>query len=217
MKTSNKLLLSFVGLMVLLMFVTDIVVWANYKKGRNGDGPIPPYKPWQTLELQPFKVLIISSTSDRNLFVSNNDKYIITTGDEKREHFQYSQHGDTLELFVKRDSDCALSFPTVEKVIVKKGGFSLGSFQLTKLQLEAMDSTSVNLVESKIGNLTFRSGVASELQLDNNAAVDTLHAQMGKHSHFRSLDVPYKQFQLKADSLKELKVEGRSAESFKMN
>ncbi|QJB35032.1 hypothetical protein HF329_28485 [Chitinophaga oryzae] len=65
MKTSNKLLLGFLGALVLLMLCTDIMLRANYSKGItnvNSGGPRD-YGAPTTITLQPFQIVKVETAS----------------------------------------------------------------------------------------------------------------------------------------------------------
>ncbi|SKA07240.1 hypothetical protein SAMN04488128_102595 [Chitinophaga eiseniae] len=65
MKTSNKLLLGFLGALVLLMLSTDIILRANYSKGItnvNSGGPRD-YGTPTTITLQPFQIVKVETVS----------------------------------------------------------------------------------------------------------------------------------------------------------
>lgn len=66
MKTSKKLFLGFLGLLVLLMLGTDIVLRANYSRGiTNSNMGGRKTVPLVTLKLQPFQVIKIASATGK--------------------------------------------------------------------------------------------------------------------------------------------------------
>lgn len=65
MKTSNKLLLGFLGALVLLMLCTDIILRANYSKGITNvnSGGRRDAAPPTTITLQPFRIVKVETVS----------------------------------------------------------------------------------------------------------------------------------------------------------
>ncbi|SDE99432.1 hypothetical protein [Chitinophaga filiformis] len=220
MKTSNKLLLSFVGLIVLLMLLSDTVMWANYKRGRSGDGLLTDDdkngKERKT-PVSAFKVLKIEGISSDRLTVERDEKYQIYFWGEKDRKFDYSVQNDTMFIKMKDGDDFVLECPALQTVILSEGnGVSLRNFNLPSLNILAGKSCNVQLIDMKVNVLDVKGGEENEFEAaGKNSQVDSIYLQLGKSSVLRSYAVPYGHVSMAVDSLRELELTGESLTSMK--
>jgi hypothetical protein len=218
MKTSNKLLLSFLGLIVLLMFLSDTVIWANYKRGKAGDGALTDsdHDKSNVIPLSAFKVLKIEGRRDRKLAVVKSDSFQITFWGNKDQQFLYSTKDDTLFVKLRDNDDFTLRCPYLTTVILSGSSIFLEGFQLPALNVAAGDNCTIEVNDMQVNRLQVTGGKESEFAAsgDNNK-IDSLQLRLGKSSVIKSFDVPYSYVAMDVDSLRELQVTGRSLSGMK--
>lgn len=215
MRTANKLLLSFVALVVLLMLFSDIVLWANFKKGRNGDDDLVIKKRDDNIALQPVNVLYITGVSHQVTITPGNQPIIVLGGDTTG-RFTYVQKSDTLFLHMYKETGSTwLNIPTIRSIhLAQRSSISLSDFDVPQLDIYMEDSCDANINTIKVSKLNIEGGKDDRLSMHgdkkNNSAVDSFRLKLGKNSEFRSFDVPYLQTDIKVDSLKILEMTGES-------
>jgi hypothetical protein len=220
MKTSNKLLLSFVGLIVLLMLLSDTVMWANYKRGRSGDGLLTDddnKSKEKSIPVNAFKVLKIDGNVNFRLTVERDEKYRINFQGDKDQHFIYSTQNDTMFIKLRDGDQFTLKCPALQTVILSEGsGISLRQFELPALNILADKSCDIELIDMKVNVLDVKGGEENEFAaMGNSSRVDSIHLQLGKSSVLKSFEVPYGHVSMAVDSLRELQLTGESLTSMK--
>ncbi len=219
MKTSNKLLLSFVGLIVLLMLLADTVMWANYKRGKSGDGDLGAdgnYTRTKTIPVSAFKVLKIEGDGDRKQDVLRKEKYEISfLGDSTQ--FVYSVQNDTMFIKLRGGGQFMLGCPEVKTVILSDGGgVSLQNFDVHEMNISADRSSYIELINLKANVLNVKGGEETEyFAMGEYSKIDSIHLQLGKYSTLRSYDVPYEHVSMDVDNLENLELRGKSLSSMK--
>ncbi|SHM22115.1 hypothetical protein [Chitinophaga sp. CF418] len=220
MKTSNKLLLSFVGLIVLLMLLSDTVMWANFKRGRSGDGLLTDddNKGKEIrIPVSAFKVLKIEGVASDRLTVDRDEKYQIYFWGDKDQRFDYSTRNDTMFIKLKDGDHFVLECPALQTVILSEGnGISLRRFELPSLNILAGKSCNVELIDMKVNVLDVKGGEESEfVAMGKKSLIDSIHLQLGQSSVLKSYEVPYGHVSMAVDSLRELQLTGESLTSMK--
>lgn len=214
MRTGNKLLLSFVAFAVLLMLLTDVLLWANFKRGIKGDLDEPKDNPWHTVTLQPVKVVKIESHLNDNIRIERADSFKIGYEDHSVQQVLYSQKGDTLFVQPGDARNIVIYCPAIETVLLLKSRVTLFNMHLPSLHVVSGDSCSVELNNDiAIGSLHVTGGRGNSFTVTGN--VDSLYLELGPESAFHSEDVPYKFTSMKLDSLNELNLSGRSLKALK--
>lgn len=214
MRTGNKLLLSFVAFMVLMMLLTDILLWANLKKGITGDKGETQKRDWHTIALQPVKVVKIKSNQYNNIRIEKSDSFRISYAQDSLNKALYSQQGDTLFVQAREEGFITISCPDIETVVLVNSGVFLNDLHLSRLNILSDNSCSVEFNgNTAIGALYVIGG--RENMLNINGKVDSLYLQLGPGSSFTSDDVPYKFSSMKLDSLNELNLKGSSLQALK--
>lgn len=212
MRTSNKLLLAFAALVVLLMLSSDILLWANFKKGISGDeylaDGIPARK--HTSTIKPFKVVKLKSEHPESfrVDVEQKDDYQISYEKGRNVKFLYSQLGDTLYVDAFNTQYLILYCPDMKGIIVERGNLALYNAHLRELYITVADSCRAFIPEAQIGSLHFKGGKGNQVSIAGK--VDSLFLELGKDSRFTSYDVLYKYAEMKLDSLIDLDLKGRS-------
>jgi hypothetical protein len=216
MRTANKLLLSFVAFFVLLMLFSDIVLWANFKDGKTGDGDLPKGMSEHLGPRLDLKVNVIVKTGKADLQISGGDPTVlIYAGDDIKKQFEWVQQHDTLYMKALEDRGM-VAISNIKQIIVAEGQVTISSCNSSDLKIIMADSSKASLTNSKIRKLDILAGRGTALKLDGNESViDSFALKMGAGSALRSYDVLYHQTAIKVDSLKELELTGRSLSSLK--
>lgn len=218
MKTSYKLLIAFAGLLVLLMLIANTVIWANYKRGYSGRGPIKVEvnKERRGLELQAFKVLVIEGPRDHNLPVMKSDKNNVVFIEDVDGKFEYSYHNDTLFLNLKQSHVVVLECTALTDVVIKEGAVFLQKFNQPVLNVKAKDGCGIQLIDVQLGKLDVSGGEGCGLKIEGDfSKVDSLRVALGKNSAVESYNVPYGDVQMDIENLTSLQMVGTSLSSIK--
>lgn len=219
MKTSNKLLFSFAGLIVLLMFLSDAVIWANYKRGKSGDEALTDEgnNKVNKIPVNTFKVLKIEGTGSFNQSVVRTEKYEISFWGEKNQQYQYSNQNDTLFIKLREGDQFSLGCPALETVILSEhGGISLQGFELPALNIFADKFCNIELIDMKVNVLDVRGKEENEFTaMGANSQIDSVNLQLGKSSTLKSYDVSYGHMSISVDSLRELQLDAKALLSMK--
>jgi hypothetical protein len=217
MKTSNKLLLSFIGLIILLMLLSDAVIWANYKNGKAGDGPLKEdIISNKLIPLKEFKVLKIDGIEHHRLSVFQSEKYEIEYWGDEKTPVRYSYNGDTLLMTVLEEWKCNLKCPVLNTVILSAANVNLNKFELPRLSIQADKGCKIEVIDMNIGRFDVQGKGGNELTIfRGESKIDSLQLKFGKGSVVKSFDVPYKYISMDVDSLKELQLTGQSLSGMK--
>jgi hypothetical protein len=223
MRTGNKLLLSFVALVVVLMFCSDIVLWANFKKGIFGDkeSEMKPRK-LNAIYLKPFKVLKLKGHHMFGIGASNETvPNILFDADSAKNQFIWSQEGDTLSIQLLTEDGITLYTPAINTILLSDGcNLRVYNQPATspKLNIIMGDSCYAEFLSVKIRSLKITGGISSTVKLidiNGENKVDSFVLQLGKHSNFESEDVPYLYTNIKVDSINRLNITDRSLDALK--
>ena len=218
MKTSNKLLLSFLGLIVLLMLLSDTVIWANYKGGKSGDDALTEDdNKVNKIPVSAFKVLKIEGKVDFKQSVVKTEKYELSFWGKKDQQFLYSTQDDTMFIKLRDGDHFSLGCPSLEMVILSdESGVSLQNFDLPSLNIQADKFCDIELIDMKVNVLGVKGGEENEfVAMGEKSRIDSIHLQLGKSSVLKSFDVPYGKVSMDVDSLRELELRGESLSSMK--
>lgn len=214
MRTGNKLLLSFVAFMVLMMLLTDVLLWANFKKGKMGDKQEIRKRDLRTTALQPVKVVKITSNQNYNVNIEKSDSFRISYSIDTLNQALYSQSGDTLFVQPREEGFVTIGCPEMETILLVHSGVALNNLHLSQLNILAGDVCTVGFAGNvEIGALHITGGRENSINLSGK--IDSLYLQLGPKSSFISDDVPYKFTSMKLDSLDELNLNGSSLKALK--
>lgn len=222
MKTSNKLLLIFFITLVSLMLISDIVLWANFKRGVYGNNLFGKreenYKPRPATTLQPYKVIKIEADSVEQWvnielakeYAIRNDGLSDTVATFCR------QEGDTLFVRAIPRGQIFVYCPAFTTLIMNdRTKTTVSLFKQDQFTVRAGERCMVNLSSTKFGSLDLRGGKQSSVVFNYGCEIDTLHMALGKGSDFRSNDVPFKQVDMEMDEWEVFSVDGRSIPAMK--
>ena len=232
MKTSNKLLLGFSGVLALLMLFSAIILKANYNKGiTNTDThqskPDPDYK---NETLQPFKVVIITdqhnqlpegaavhktgggnNTSFYNLYIRKGDNYSL----EHSSSMVFSHSGDTLFIGAMLPKDITLTCPSLEEINSTGFNVYLNDVSTPRLLVHSGPGTETVFRNTNIQSLSYTGEVNNAMSMYDDNKLDTVKVRLGKGSALKFEDVTYHVADIVVDSLRELRISGKALNSLK--
>lgn len=236
MKTSNKLLIGFTGLLVLLMLCTDIVLRANFSKGITNVHFNIDYKPQVKEHLPAFKVVQVVSAAGTiplrdtttNTEVSNDGKAVRKETTTYPVNFLNINHsdsfsitkstgdslmtrtsGDTLTILVYKPGNINISCPGVETVLCNAYNVRISDMKVPVLRVITGPSTEAYFYNNQIGSFHFSGGTQSSLDMDDNNHIDSLQIRLEKASKLK-FSAEYKQGSFEVDSLKEINFSGKN-------
>ncbi|WP_343672773.1 hypothetical protein [Chitinophaga sp.] len=219
MKTSIKLLLVFVGIVGLLMLASDVVLWAYFKKGINGDGQKLRFGRWEdkVVALRPFKAIVLKTDYDAPLRVYASDKYSLNYPGFDSSKVRYSQEGDTLYVSTGEGEVVKVNCPPVQFIRVVNGNSHLMLFHFSQpsLLLEASDDCEVVLTQLNIKQLYFKGGKFNKISAFDVGNIDSMNIQLGWYGSVDLNDMTVGSLTIKADSLKQLSLNGAAAAGLK--
>lgn len=219
MRTDKKLLLAFVAVVVLLMLFSDIVLWANLKKGIFGDKRADPYpkKVQNSIALRSVKVLKLTGHHMLGVTYSDSAFLLYDVGTEKNP-FIWSQNGDTLTLKLLTEDGITLFCPNIQTILLSPGSNLRinDQYSLPRLTIRMTDSCYTELTRVKIGSLNITGGMESAVKvIEGLSEIDSFRLQLGKSGTFKSYDIPYNYISVKIDSIKQLELTGKSLHALK--
>jgi len=225
MKTSNKLILIFFITLVSGMLISDIVLWANFKRGVLGHSPFGDREEDNlsrtNAPLQPFKVIKVETHEEQWwVNVTLAEKYAINNFSMKDSALaSFRQVGDTLIIHpIRADRDRLINVycPAFTTLIMENDTkVTVSLFDQNQFAVRAGEKCVVNLSSTKFRSLDLRGGVKSSVVFNYGCEIDTLHMALGKGSDFRSNDVPFKQVDMEMDEWAVFSVDGRSIPAMK--
>jgi hypothetical protein len=198
------------------MLFSDIVLWANFKKNRNGDKALQMRERLAGIVLQPVKVLCLKGVA-HHLQITTSDKPTLILRGDTAGQFTYSQKNDTLFFDMHKedeDGSTMLALSGIDAIYLSQGcGVMVSNLDIPQLDIHMEDNCIVDLNSVKISKLNVDGGKESKLSIFGNGTdqgIGSFRLQLGKNSEFRSQDVPYQQTDIKLDSINILEMTGRS-------
>jgi hypothetical protein len=221
MKTSNKLLIGFSGMLVLFMLCSAIILRVDYARGitNTHNGNQQPEKPLQAIPIKAFKVLVLANTQQRSTQDTdgnfNPDGFNISIGHANdytficRDTFDLQQSGDTLYISAAKRVNINLNCPSLEAIV--SSGFDIYLQDLTtpRLKIQAGDGATTEFAQSVIPALNYTGGPNSSFTLHEATKIDSLEINLGKGSRLNLDNSLYKAADIVADSLSDLHIAGR--------
>ncbi|HVI48046.1 MAG TPA: hypothetical protein VM802_24475 [Chitinophaga sp.] len=214
MKTGNKLLLGFAGLLVLLMLFTNIVLRANFSKGiTNTQNHRDNAQQMQTLEVSAFKALVL--VDDHLLESSSAISDGATTWVEVHKDNKFTlsrlanakvatrQNGDTLFVNINSNGQLSIGCPSLESIRSEYCNLNLHDITSPSLRIDMSPATEANIDDIKVGSFTYKGGALNKIYIDGGSKIDSLHLQLGK-SGTLNWQAPYKYGEMSLDSLREI-------------
>ncbi|MBV7531612.1 hypothetical protein [Chitinophaga sp. sic0106] len=239
MKTSTKLIIGFLGILIFLMLVTDITIWANYKKGitnqewigahHNKNNP-EENKKILPVTVQPFKVLVVFNTNVTRREYVNADSTEREGIEEVRQHNkvevvqedawsvtsyngdQFKQNGDTLMITLTAGSGgfkVAVG-KEMPQIINTAAWMEINGVQATQLVIVADTSARTVISNVGIGELRYTGGRRTRLEMFGNTAIDNADISFTDGGSINLNDVYFKQHHFNFDEKVEVSLNGKS-------
>mgnify|MGYP001090083943 CR=1 FL=1 len=241
MKTSNKLLIGFTSLLVLLMLCTDIVLRANFSKGITNVHFTMSDLPQVTEPLPAFRIIQVVKAADsirlqdtithkntdingqvlheevityaiNHLNIHQSDAFSITK--RKGDSVTTRISGDTLLIFAHKPGNININCPGVAEILSHNYNVSVNDMKVPALKVITGPSTEASFHNNQIGNFSFSGGIRSSLEMDDNNHLDSLHITLEKASKL-NFSADYKHGNFEIDSLREINFSGKSVQQLK--
>ncbi|WPQ63226.1 hypothetical protein SIO70_33185 [Chitinophaga sancti] len=215
MKTSIKLLLFFVGIVLLLVLASDVVLWAYFKKGINGDGTVLRFpkkgdnaEVAQMTVLQPFKAIVINTNNVRIMYDKEN-RIGNLGGESEVPSNYYKQVGDTLYILPGEGDGISVYCKSVPYIRLAKDSLhvEIATLKQPSLEVTGLDDCYVEMSGVEIENFTYNGGKNNKVSTRERGNFDTMNVQLGWYGSVYLQDVTVKNFSVKADSMRALKVD----------
>jgi hypothetical protein len=192
MKTSNKLLLTFLGALVLLMIFTAFQLKAEYKKINIKDK----FRNYDKVALNPVKYLIIEGSNKNKVdlveeflvdCIPGNERVLfLPTNSFFRENLTYKQSGDTLRIISTLPYPYGLNIfisgINPEKIEANASRLLLDGLTIESLQVDLKKIATVTISNSKIKNCAVNITDRSYVRFVKNAAVSNLDMNLQKYA-----------------------------------
>lgn len=214
MKTSIKMLLVFVGIVLFLVLASDVMLWAYFKKGMNGDGTALRYPKEEDnnysqkmTDLRPFKVIVVNTNQLSVMLDTKNMIGNMSRGSEEPTANYFKQVGDTL--YILSDNDVAVYCTSVELIKLTKDSskLNLSTFKQPEMTIEAQDDCETDLTGLEIEKFNYKGGKNNKIVTRFIGSFDQLNVQLGKYGSLYLQDITVNNIDLKADSMKGLRLD----------
>lgn len=211
MKTSIKLLLIFVGIVGMLVLASDVVLWAYFKKGINGDGQVLKFpqkgdnmEMEKMADLRPFKAIVSSADHVR---IMNGTENRIGNYNDSSNYFK--QVGDTLYILPVKGGTVSVYCQSVQYIRLAKDSLHVAivSLKQPSLAVNGLDKSYVEMTAPEIGNFSYKGGKNNSIVTNGAGNLDTMDVQLGTNGSVYVQDQLIKNFRLKADSMKGLRLD----------
>lgn len=238
MKTSNKLMIGFTGILVFVMLFAAILLRVNYSKAiTNQDDynhksqPDPKQK---SETLQPFSVLVLTngqadlattathykeSQNEHTTYTQSINNVSINKGDaytlNHHSNVTFRQSGDTLFVRLNEISDIWLTCPSLKVIQNNYCNVAMSDFTLPKLVIQAGPNAGTILTANHITTLDYAGELANNFSLSGDNTLDSVKIRMGKGGSLRFEDISYKVADIRVDSLQELNIYGKAISCIK--
>jgi hypothetical protein len=238
MKTSNKLMIGFSGILVFVMLFAVILLRVNYSKavtneeqyGHNSK-PDPKQK---TETLAPFNVLILTNGqanlattethqhdagTEHATYTQNINNVNINKGDtytlNHHSNVTFRQSGDTLFIRLDQPNDIGLTAPALKVINNSYCNVSVNGFTLPGLVIKSGPNAGAYLSDNHIASFAFTGEQANNFSLSGNNVLDSIKLTMGKGGSLSFDNAEYKVADIQVDSLRELNIYGKAISCIK--
>lgn len=214
MKTSNKLLLGFVGVLFAGMITCNFILKGEYEKQKNEMIETDEYR---TLSKEPFKYIKVFSSQKRNynteVSIQQAANYEISSLEEFSKFAKVRFVGDTLlvnfevipdSLDLDKPKRITIKCPSVSFIELKDVQAYINEFKLLDLKIELKGSTDLNFYNARIANLIVNEYAYTHCKIVNSTNneeseeavnqnhIDHLKLMLNDKSSFEAKNVPFK-------------------------
>ncbi|MDJ1503190.1 hypothetical protein [Xanthocytophaga agilis] len=211
MKTSNKLLLGFIGVLFAGMLTSNFILKAKYDKIKSEKIEADEYR---TLSKEAFKYLKVDGTDanfDSRISVEFAPDYEISSFQDISEFAKINFKGDTLLVKFEKIPD-SLNIHDGRRLIIRCPSMysfelqnidgSMNKFKVSDLIVKLKGSSSLNVLENQIDNLIIEESDSSSCDLNmdyqeeekgaTQSYINHLKLTLKDRSSFKADDIPFK-------------------------
>lgn len=212
MKTSIKMLLVFVGIIVLLMLASDVLLWAYFKKGINGDGKALRFQGDDVdkeIALRPFKAIVVHPSQGNQLEVMADSNFKVVPMGLDGAQFHYKQEGDTLYLLPNNAYKVLVYCPSVHFIRAAANNINMGvsGFKQSSLEVIGLDDFSIGFSEVFLHQLICKGGKNNMINSWTRSDIDSVKIELGLYGQIDFSNLKLVGLSVKADSLRELSID----------
>lgn len=206
MKTSIKMLLVFVGIVLFLVLASDVVLWAYFKKGMNGNGEKLRFRENEIeneIVLQPFKAIVVNPARGNQLEVVADSNYKIAPMGLDGEKMQYKQEGDTLYILPNNAHKVIVYCPSVQAIRAAADNIELSvkGFKQSTMEVAGLNYFNVYFSQVFLDKLTYKGGDNNIIATWGTSNIDSVNIELGLYGRVDFKDVTMGGLNVKADSL----------------
>lgn len=212
MKTSIKMLLVFVGIIVLLMLASDVLLWAYFKKGINGDGTALRFRDGvmdKEIAVQPFKAIVVHPSRGNQLEVIADSNFKIAPMGLDDEQMHYKQEGDTLYLLPSNANKVLVYCPSVQFIRAAANDVNIGvsGFKQPSLEVVGLDDFTIGFSDVFFHRLTCKGGQNNNIDSWTKSDIDSVQIELGLYGQIDFKNLTLAGLRVKADSLRDLNID----------
>ncbi|WP_291912751.1 hypothetical protein [Chitinophaga sp. CB10] len=239
MKTSTKLIIGFLGFLLFMLLLTDITIWANYKKGitneewigvNNGKVNREAERKILPASVQPFKVLVVFNTDVIRRSRSNADSTRVEYSEEVRqtnrvelvqeeawsvtayEGGQFTRKGDTLLItLTSRSGGFRVAIGKEAPEIINHAAWmDISGIYVDNLAISSDTSARTVINNSGIGQFTYRGGRNTRLEISTCPDFNHADISFADGGAISLYDVYFKQHRFNFDDKVDVSMNGKS-------
>jgi len=220
MKTSNKLLLGFSGVLVLLMLSSAIILRANYSKGITNTNEYNPKEDpdYQKASLLPFRALILTSQpavennkGDKNLSINQSSDYSL----QSFKNATFRQTGDTLYIDITKPGSLTLNCSDLQYIRNNTAyDISLNNLVSSRLEINANSPVHTWINNAQIKSLSYTGAPSNALEIGEENKLDSVKITLQKKGSLYFY-ASYNYGDIRVDSLRDLNLSGKAVSSLK--
>lgn len=212
MKTSIKMLLVFVGIVLLLVLASDVVLWAYFKKGINGDGEKLQFGEKivdNAIVLKPFKAIVLSTNRANRLNLIADSNYRIEYKGFNGEQLPYRLDGDTLYILPNNAYEVIVRCPSVQfiRAAVNNLSLEMTRFIQPSLSVVGLNDFSLQFTNVDIKKLSYKGGQSNSVLAQMKSNIDSVNIDLGLYGNVKFLNTTINSLSVKADSLLNLNLD----------
>ncbi|NLR79507.1 hypothetical protein [Chitinophaga eiseniae] len=222
MKTSNQLLLGFMGLLVIGMLFSAIILKAGYNKGITNnpayDQRQKPDPDYTKASLPPFKALVLTSSIEGDGKEEHPDVTINTTADYSLESYKNitsHQIGDTLFIEIRKARGITLNCQQLSYIRnTSRCNVFLNGLVADQLDMYAGSHVRSYFSDVNIKRFHYTGDTANILEVSDAAKLDSVKISMHKNGSLYFYP-GYRYGDIQVDSLAELVLSAQAVNSLK--